>query len=265
MAVQIHHTSTVRMPATTESLLASVSFPRTGKRGVPQQFPRRLYEMLHSETPRHLDQPNLSTVIGWSDSGTAFRIYDAAEFAASVLPQYFRTKKFSSFQVSRRDGKISFCCNESALTCLLFMLQRNLNLYGFTKVRRGPDTDMYAHPSFLRDRPLQLLELRKNTNSTRKSPTPLDSERPVSLRSVSPTNSPANSVASSSSTNIVTPIGTNQMVIQSVPSWAFVHKTLMPALTQGLTTYRASKPRKIEEDRGNLDLLALAMEKHTGR
>jgi hypothetical protein len=78
--------------------LASLSFPRTGKRGVPQQFPRRLYEMLDGETQLLAASADHPKVISWSDSGNAFRIYDVAEFAASVLPKYFRTKKFSSFQ-----------------------------------------------------------------------------------------------------------------------------------------------------------------------
>jgi hypothetical protein len=33
--------------------------------------------------------------------------------------------------------------------------------YGFCKVRRGPDTDMYAHPSFIRGQPEKLAQLRK--------------------------------------------------------------------------------------------------------
>jgi len=77
---------------------AAYSFPRTGKRGVPQQFPRRLYEMLDSETKLIEASPNHPKVIAWSDSGTAFRIYDVTKFSVNVLPKYFRTKKFSSFQ-----------------------------------------------------------------------------------------------------------------------------------------------------------------------
>ena len=92
------------------SPLAHFTFPRTGKRGVPQQFPRRLYEMLDSETKlieneSVLDHPH---VISWSDSGTAFRIFDVAEFANTILPKYFRTKKFSSFQ--RNLNLVSFIC-----------------------------------------------------------------------------------------------------------------------------------------------------------
>jgi hypothetical protein len=82
----------------TTNSLASLSFPRTGKRGVPQQFPRRLYEMLDGETKLLAASADHPKVISWSESGKAFRIYDVTEFAASVLPKYFRTKKFSSFQ-----------------------------------------------------------------------------------------------------------------------------------------------------------------------
>lgn len=38
--------------------------------------------------------------------------------------------------------------------------------YGFSKVRRGPETDMYAHPSFLRDQPERLSELRKLSSAS---------------------------------------------------------------------------------------------------
>ena len=88
------------MTAATTALpdLPSLTFPRTGKRGVPQQFPRRLYEMLNSESKLIEDAPSRSRVIAWSDSGKSFRIYDVHEFSETVLPKYFRTRKFSSFQ-----------------------------------------------------------------------------------------------------------------------------------------------------------------------
>jgi len=114
----------------------ATAYPRTGKRGVPQQFPRRLYKMLQSESGR--SSPDM---ISWSESGGAFRIANVSIFSSLVLPMYFRTSKFSSFQ-------------------------RNLNLYGFHKIRRGPDTDMYAHPAFLRGRPELLSQLKKSTHTT---------------------------------------------------------------------------------------------------
>ena len=116
-------------------LAATASFPKTGKRGVPQQFPRRLYEMLEMETARHeqqqrqqqlsvisgtggdmpgtaqasllIAQPPAAAIasaaanqplISWSPTGRAFFITDSKLFAERVLPSYFRTSKFSSFQ-----------------------------------------------------------------------------------------------------------------------------------------------------------------------
>lgn len=78
--------------------LASLTYPRTGKRGVPQQFPRRLYEMLESEAKLANTDPDHQDIIAWSDSGKAFRIVNVTLFASHVLPKYFRTSKFSSFQ-----------------------------------------------------------------------------------------------------------------------------------------------------------------------
>jgi hypothetical protein len=87
------------MTADSATSLVSLTYPRTGKRGVPQQFPRRLYEMLEGEAKLALKSSDYSSVvICWSESGKAFRIHDVELFAETVLPRYFRTKKFSSFQ-----------------------------------------------------------------------------------------------------------------------------------------------------------------------
>jgi len=118
------------------------SYPRTGKRGVPQQFPRRLYEMLEEESSQTSSQ-HCERTIKWSKSGRAFNIADTKKFADIILPKYFKTSKFSSFQ-------------------------RNLNLYGFCKIRRGPDADMYAHPNFIRGSPTNLSQLRKESSLNRK-------------------------------------------------------------------------------------------------
>ena len=66
-----------------------------------------LTEMLDSETKLSEANPSHPRVIGWSSSGKAFRIYDTNEFANVVLPKYFRTKKFSSFQ--RNLNLVSAC------------------------------------------------------------------------------------------------------------------------------------------------------------
>jgi hypothetical protein len=71
-------------------------YPRTGKRGVPQQFPRRLYHMLETEASEH--KTDKDRLISWSTSGTAFMIEDSLLFSSLVLPKYFKTNVFSSFQ-----------------------------------------------------------------------------------------------------------------------------------------------------------------------
>ena len=57
-------------------------------------------------------------------------------FTTHVLPHYFRTTKFSSFQ-------------------------RNLNLYGFTKVIRGVDRGSYFNPNFSRDNEANLVAVKR--------------------------------------------------------------------------------------------------------
>lgn len=89
------------------SNLSTLSYPRTGKRGVPQQFARRLYEMLQSEAKIASASKENNAFISWSESGFAFRIIDVEGFTSSVLPKYFRTKKFSSFQ--RNLNLVSLC------------------------------------------------------------------------------------------------------------------------------------------------------------
>ena len=237
-----------------QSPLASFSFPRTGKRGVPQQFPRRLYEMLENETKlAEQSTPSVQRVISWSDSGKAFRIFNVAEFANTVLPKYFRTKKFSSFQrnlnlVSRCFGRIPFH-DDRFIISLSFL--HHQSQYGFAKVRRGPETDMYAHPSFLRNEPEGLLNLRKVSTSTRKaSNAPSKTTRTQSSR----TTMTLSSVVQQAPVRAISPSSTNSAAAsppQNIP-------TVVPASPP--STVAAPPSPKGPDDRGRLDLLAFALE-----
>ena len=204
--------------------------------------------MLDSETKLSAASPNHPRVIAWSSSGKAFRIYDTHAFANVVLPKYFRTKKFSSFQ-------------------------RNLNLYGFTKIRRGPDVDMYAHPAFLRDTPETLLQLRKINTGARKHRPTVDVVSIVkqNSRTVSPLSAGHHGdllLASPPTAEPGSPVPCVPKIIvprvpQPPPATAYWgnhssnNNTTTTAYTSAATPIL---PAVKATDRGKLDLLALAME-----
>jgi HSF-type DNA-binding len=127
------------------SWMAGLPLPRTGKRGVPQQFPRRLYEMLDGETAlllaetavvRHQrqqqQQPPHVKLIEWSASGKAFRIHNVEAFAKTVLPKYFRTNKFSSFQRNLNLVRVVRVCVCATLHSLLLLLAEKWACYHTT-------------------------------------------------------------------------------------------------------------------------------------
>lgn len=124
-------------PVTASSAAGSMgngatSLPRVGKRGAPQAFARKLYEILTTES---------TDVIAWNAQGTAFHVKDVDTFSEQTLTRYYRHSKFSSFQ-------------------------RQLNLYSFRKIVKGPDTGGYAHPMFHRDRPDDLYHVRRSISSS---------------------------------------------------------------------------------------------------
>ena len=69
-------------------------------------------------------------------------------FSDRVLLNYFRHQKYSSFQ-------------------------RQLNLYGFHKISKGPETGAYAHDCFLRDKPELLMGVRRLPQRTTTTPSKL--------------------------------------------------------------------------------------------
>lgn len=228
------------------SNLSTLSYPRTGKRGVPQQFARRLYEMLQSEAKLASASPEKTPFISWSESGFAFRILDVDGFTSSVLPKYFRTKKFSSFQ-------------------------RNLNLYGFTKVRRGPDTDMYAHQSFIRGKPELLLNLRKCSSASRRKMSSASSNSSESCDSSSSSGMRNQHTTFKKEPQVISPRTIVDPFLQTAnassklmsyeqntgQTWLTFHQPLMPK-----TTCLPNTSLNIRQSNGagRLDLLALAVE-----
>ncbi|CAM9798622.1 unnamed protein product, partial [Discosporangium mesarthrocarpum] len=108
-------------------LLVSPGSSDIGKRAAGQGFAAKLYDILEHVSP---------DIIKWTPSGQAFRVVNFSRFSEEVLVKYFRHNKFSSFQ-------------------------RQLNLYGYRKVIKGPDAGGYMHPSFRRGHPESLGEVKR--------------------------------------------------------------------------------------------------------
>ena len=140
--------------------------------------------------------------------------------------------------------------------------------YGFTKVRRGPDTDMYAHSSFVRSHPELLSELRKSSSASRRRTSKVSSEdsdststgsRTTVVRSVSPSSSP------NYCNSYFQPIAKKKVSaskrIMSSPQCVTQTWVTFKAQPMMLSTPHAIHPRS--EATGRLDLLALAIERES--
>lgn len=82
-------------------------------------FPWKLHQMLER---CHIE--NLQHIVSWVKYGSAFQVHDTGLFVEKVMPNYFDQTKYESFR-------------------------RQLNLYGFTRVSKGPDRGVISHPEFV--------------------------------------------------------------------------------------------------------------------
>ena len=94
--------------------------PRRSSAGVSGAFPFKLHAILDQ-----VERDGLSHIISWQPHGRCFVIHDPKEFTETVMPDFFRQSKLTSFQ-------------------------RQLNLYGFNRITRGSDSGGYYHELFLR-------------------------------------------------------------------------------------------------------------------
>ncbi|KAG7342529.1 HSF-type DNA-binding protein [Nitzschia inconspicua] len=84
------------------------------------RFPSKLHMLL--------ERTDASSVISWMPDGKSFLIHDKDRFSQELLAEFFGTTNFKTFQ-------------------------RNLNLWAFTRISKGPNKDQTSHPLFLRGFP----------------------------------------------------------------------------------------------------------------
>ena len=132
--------------------------------------------------------------------------------------------------------------------------------YGFAKVRRGADTDMYAHPSFVKDHPESLVQLRKTTPAQRRgllSDASSQKHQQPNPRSVSPHHLTSPSV-SSANHHYYHPHHNNKVLIPCIHPHPVHPSEVSPVTPQRTTTTTTTLPTN---DRGKLDLLTFALER----
>jgi len=149
---------TVMSPGCDQTLLG-----RTNKTLAPVRFLAQLYTML--------EEDKYTECISWSEDGTSFTVSNPQELEQKVLPGYYKSTKFSSFQ-------------------------RQLNYFGFKKVKKRGY--MYTHAQFMRGHRDKLIEIKRkpNTGNLKKRKVrqvKTESPRPSAASGKSPHGSPRNS------------------------------------------------------------------------
>eukprot|EP00536_Pseudo-nitzschia_multiseries_P005652 jgi/Psemu1/303496/fgenesh1_kg.108_\ len=104
---------------------------RRTRGGVTEPFPEKLHRMLIE-----IEKDGNEHIISFFPHGRAFGIHDTDAFEEKIMPKYFKQSRLSSFQ-------------------------RQLNLYGFTRIVSGPDSGGYYHELFLKGRPALCTHMRR--------------------------------------------------------------------------------------------------------
>jgi hypothetical protein len=87
------------------------------------QFPWKLHQML-----RLAEQNQKSDIISWLPGGNGFKVYKKDRFCSEIMPGYFASQKYKTFQ-------------------------RSLNLWGFESVAKGQSRGACHHQFFVKGHP----------------------------------------------------------------------------------------------------------------
>jgi hypothetical protein len=94
-----------------------------------ETFPLKLYDVLDAA-----DRRGFNHTVSWHDNGNSFKIHNKENFVGDILPLYFNQIKYKSFH-------------------------RQLNLYGFSRIHKGPTRGSYFHEHFERGNRLLALTM----------------------------------------------------------------------------------------------------------
>jgi hypothetical protein len=83
-----------------------------------------------------MEEAGNDDIMSFFPHGRAFGIHDPERFVGEVMPNYFKQSRLSSFQ-------------------------RQLNLYGFTRITSAPNNGGYYHELFLKGRPALSYHMRR--------------------------------------------------------------------------------------------------------
>lgn len=112
---------------------AAVFVQRKRERGRPGVFPQKIHQMLGDL--ERLGMDDIASFI--PGSNTMWAIHKNKEFVNCVMPTYFNTNNFASFQ-------------------------RQLNMYNFKRVlEEGPERGAYYHEHFIRNQPLLSTKIKR--------------------------------------------------------------------------------------------------------
>ena len=98
----------------------SVSSTGSGQLTTRLPFPLKLYEMLEDA-----EEQGFNDIVSWNSDGNGFMVHDTTSFVMKIIPSYYNCTKYKSFQ-------------------------RQLSLYGFTRVTSGDNKGLRGHKNFIR-------------------------------------------------------------------------------------------------------------------
>ena len=96
-----------------------------------EQFPWKLHRLLD-----HAEKEGYESIVSWLPEGDTFKVHNSAKFASRVMPLYFNSTIYKSFQ-------------------------RNLSLWGFMTQAKGRGKGTCSHPSFRRNKPFLCYNMKR--------------------------------------------------------------------------------------------------------